>query len=124
MDTEPRSLDRRVYVKLSRLLYEQPGGVMLGDLCCSFRPPLSGAMAWAAIYRLEKARLIWLATLHGVVSLSTYAHDLAHRKRRPCPNPVALSIQKRVKAALQESRLRTLLRGEPPKAPPGVRARC
>ncbi len=64
------SLDQAVYRRLSRLLDEQAGGVMIGDLCDSFRPPLEGPLAWAVVRRLEKARLVWVSTLHGVVALS------------------------------------------------------
>ena len=106
------AFDRGVYHKLSRLLDQTPGDILIGDICAAYDPPLDGALAWAAVQRLEEADLVWLSTLHGVVSLSTHAHDLTRRKRQPCPScrkaTAMLSIRNRMNLALQESRLRML----------------
>jgi len=115
------SLDQAVYRRLSRLLDEQAGGVMIGDLCDSFRPPLEGPLAWAVVRRLEKARLVWVSTLHGVVALSIYAHDQTQRKRHQCQDRDTLSTRQRTRAELQELRLRKSAIGGPPKRRPGGR---
>ena len=119
MNNRLSAFDRGVYHKLSRLLDQTPGDILIGDICAAYDPPLDGALAWAAVQRLEEADLVWLSTLHGVVSLSTHAHDLAHRKRQPCPScrkaTAMLSIRNRMNLALQESRLRMLARGARPK---------
>ena len=79
------AFDRGVYHKLSRLLDQTPGDILIGDICAAYDPPLDGALAWAAVQRLEEADLVWLSTLHGVVSLSTHAHDLSAQKEATMP---------------------------------------